>query len=322
MPQNFQMGAPMQQGQPPQTGGRPSGMGNPMPAGAGQNNGASPVYTDPVRPLPQPPPRVPVTPVQSIHDPQNPFGPYPSHDSGITDRAIQNMKQTQQMLQNRQWGMPIAGPDWGAGQYPQFPGQGFPQVPADPSQPGGVPAAIPGGPGGPFAGQPAMNNPNSSPIAPRPQAPPVGPPIAPGPSMPGSFPGDPRNPFPGQGQPFQPMGPGHPGAMPQQPPPPPPDYSQDQIGVPGPGGGVIYPGHRRYDEFQQRQQRQQQQPQQQWAPPNFNQGGGVPQGTGGGFQAPPPVQHPQPPGMGQPQGGQPRRMIDGNGGPMPSGVFR
>ena len=261
------------------------GGGGPPP-----NNGASPVYTDPVRPLPPDPPRVQPISVPSIHDGSNPFGPAPSFDSGITDRAIQNINQAQQMLQNRQWGMPIAGPDWGAGQYPQFPGQGFPQVPADPSQPGGVPAAIPGGPGGPFAGQPAMNPPNSSPIAPRPQAPPVGPPIASGPSMPGSFPGDPLNPFPGQGQPFQPMGPGHPGAMPQQPPPPPPDYSQDQIGVPGPGGGVIYPGHRRYDEFQQRQQRQQQQP--------------------------------QPAGMGQPHGGPDRRMIDGNGGPMPSGVFR
>ena len=180
---------------------------------------------------------------------------------------------------------------WGGAPGGFIPGMNpYPSVPADPSQPGGVPAAIPGGPGGPFAGQPAMNPPNSSPIAPRPQAPPVGPPIASGPSMPGSFPGDPRNPFPGQGQPFQPMGPGHPGAMPQQPPPPPPDYSQDQIGVPGPGGGVIYPGHRRYDEFQQRQQRQQQQP--------------------------------QPAGMGQPHGGPDRRMIDGNGGPMPSGVFR
>ena len=93
MPQNFQMGAPMQQGQPPQTGGRPPGTGNPMPAGGGvpgmgpgsggygsdpqnaqnqlnqmlpgwgggggppPNNGASPVYTDPVRPLPPAPPK-------------------------------------------------------------------------------------------------------------------------------------------------------------------------------------------------------------------------------------------------------------------------
>jgi len=55
-------------------------------------------------------------------------------------------------------------------------------------------------------------------------------------------------------------------------------------------------------------------------------GGGLtqpfPSSPSGPWNNAPPVQYPPTPGMGQPQGGPARRMIDGNGGPLPSGVFR